>query len=423
MTSQEWTAAGRTHPVAALACELTDLLDGATDTTPWSMTPQELKDVLPRLTRARARLEALELRVLVEADRVSVGDEDGASNTAAWWAHTTGQTRPTTHRALRLAQALDERHARVAAALAAGELLTEQAHVIVAAVDTLPADLVDAGLRARAEARLVELGREHDARDLRRLGHRILEHLAPDVADEHERRVLEREERHARETARFTMTDDGHGSAHGRFTIPALAAAMLRKHLMAIAAPRHQPSTGEDPAPSGAPVSMPLRLGRAFVEYVETRPDTSAPRAGGVPATVVVTMTLEQLLGAESAATLDSGDRLSGAEARRVACEAGIIPVVLGGAGAPLDVGRRRRFHTEPMRVAMILRDGGCTAEGCDWPPSMCHAHHPDPWSRGGRTSLANGRLLCPRHHTLAHDGRYQMKASPGGKVCFSRRT
>ncbi len=53
----------------------------------------------------------------------------------------------------------------------------------------------------------------------------------------------------------------------------------------------------------------------------------------------------------------------------------------------------------------------------------MCHAHHDTPWSKGGTTDVTTGRLLCPRHHTLAHDHRYQLKAGPNGKVTFSRRT
>ena len=164
------------------------------------------------------------------------------------------------------------------------------------------------------------------------------------------------------------------------------------------------------------------------MEYVETR-DTSrdgSPQAGGVAATVVVTMSMENLVGeqagSELPAILDTGELISAAEARRLACEAGIIPAVLGSKSQPLDLGRKTRFHTETQRIALMLRDGGCAAAGCDWPPGMCHAHHRNPWARGGKTSVDDGVLLCPRHHTLAHDARYQMKAAKNGKVTFSRR-
>ena len=95
---------------------------------------------------------------------------------------------------------------------------------------------------------------------------------------------------------------------------------------------------------------------------------------------------------------------------------------MLGGPSEPLDVGRQRRFHTKAMRTAMGLRDQGCTAEGCERPPAWCQAHHDFPWGSGGDTNLATGRLLCPRHHTLAHH-RYQATNTPNGKIVFTRRT
>ena len=140
---------------------------------------------------------------------------------------------------------------------------------------------------------------------------------------------------------------------------------------------------------------------------------------------MVVTMTLEQLtdrLQAAGVCTLDTGGRISATQARRLACRAGIIPMVLGGQGQVLDVGRRRRLHTEAMRLAMAVRDGGCSAEDCSTPPGLCHAHHDTPWSRGGHTDTDTGRLLCPHHHRRVHDPRYQTTRLPDGKLRFHRR-
>jgi hypothetical protein len=69
-----------------------------------------------------------------------------------------------------------------------------------------------------------------------------------------------------------------------------------------------------------------------------------------------------------------------------------------------------------------MLRDGGCAVVGCDAPPGMTHAHHPNPWSKGGVTSVENGISLCGPHHRTAHDARYQLKTDSHGKVTFSRR-
>ncbi len=141
-------------------------------------------------------------------------------------------------------------------------------------------------------------------------------------------------------------------------------------------------------------------------------------------ATIVVTMDLATLLGGLKAASLDTGETITADTARRLACEAGIIPAVLGGKSKVLDLGRTRRFHSKSQRMVMGLEQGGCTAEGCDWPPGLCHAHHDEiPWGRGGGTSTEKGRLLCPRHHARAHDPHFTTTKLPGGKVASSRRT
>ncbi|MCW2786356.1 MAG: hypothetical protein JWP74_2873, partial [Marmoricola sp.] len=322
---------------------------------------------------------------------------------------------------LRLGQGL-ESHETTRVAMAAGAVNPEQARVIIDAVDALPSGLVPVEVIASAEAHLVGLAAEHDPRALRVLGRKILEVVAPEISEDHQRQVLENEEHHAAATASFMMATDGHGSMLGRFKIPVLAGEILAKHLNAIAAPKHQAATGPN-SQSGTQVARPLRLGQAFTEYLQTRAKTGTPKAGGVPATVVVTMTLENLLGADHAATLDTGERISASEARRMACEAGIIPAVLGTRSQVLDLGRRTRFHTEPQRIAISLRDKGCAAEDCDWPPGMCHIHHLIEWIKNGNTTVKDGLMLCPRHHTLAHDTRYQMKPTKNGKVTFTRRT
>jgi hypothetical protein len=164
-------------------------------------------------------------------------------------------------------------------------------------------------------------------------------------------------------------------------------------------------------------------MGRAFSEWIERYPTNHLPHTGGVSATVVVTIPLETLTGGLKPGTLDTGTTISPGQARRLACEAGIIPLVLDGKSEVLDVGRRRRFHTPAMRLAIAQRDRGCTAHGCDWPPGMCHTHHDPTWATGGGTSAKHGRLLCPQHHARAHDPAYTMTKLPGGKVAFTRRT
>ena len=345
---------------------------------------------------------------------MEVGSSVGATSAANWLAHQTRTTRPAVHRAARLAEAL-EPHPDVDAALAAAGLTVDHARVIVEAVDDLPADRLDPSLVAQAEAFLLDEVQHHDEKALRVLGRRLLEVLDPEAADAEEARRLAAEEADARAAASFTMADDGHGPCHGRFTLPSLHGSILRKHLLALAAPQRNPGCRPPRRPG---------TGWATRSWSTSRPTHhTVPHAGGIAATVVVTMTHQTLIGGLQAAGLCDGTRLSAGEARRLACEAGIIPVVLGGPSEPLDVGRQRRFHTKAQRIAMSVRDGGCTAVGCERPASMTHAHHDTPWSHGGHTSVKDGRLLCQRHHTLAHDPRYHQQPAPGGKITFTRRT
>ncbi|OFE17839.1 hypothetical protein BA895_13635 [Humibacillus sp. DSM 29435] len=101
-----------------------------------------------------------------------------------------------------------------------------------------------------------------------------------------------------------------------------------------------------------------------------------------------------------------SGDVLSAAIVRRLACDAAIIPVVLGSDSQPLDVGREERLVTRALRTALWLRDGGCSFPGCSTPAQWTDAHHVKHWVDGGTTCLGNLALLCRRHHGYVHDKR-----------------
>ncbi|MCU1556938.1 MAG: endonuclease [Microbacteriaceae bacterium] len=112
-------------------------------------------------------------------------------------------------------------------------------------------------------------------------------------------------------------------------------------------------------------------------------------------ATIVVRMTLESLIGGRGVAQIDGIEQpISATTARRMAADARLIPVVLGGSGEVLDLGVSRRLFSTAQRVALAERDGGCAWGNCARPPSHTEAHHIEWWSRGGETNLANGTSL-----------------------------
>ncbi|WP_188838981.1 HNH endonuclease signature motif containing protein [Flexivirga endophytica] len=129
-------------------------------------------------------------------------------------------------------------------------------------------------------------------------------------------------------------------------------------------------------------------------------------------ATVLLTMGLQELLKGHGGTT-GTGDVLDAGAARRLACTADLIPVVLGGPSQPLDVGRRERLATKAIRAAVILRDGGCSFPDCDRPPGFCEIHHVTPWWAGGETSLTDSAMLCGRHHQTVHRQGYTADVRP----------
>ncbi|NEN80257.1 HNH endonuclease signature motif containing protein [Nocardioides zeae] len=376
--------------------------------------------------RLAARASALVAVLVQHAEDVELYRQNGASTAAVWLANATAATRRDAYRLARVGAAVGEDTGRYRSHLGPGCLTgvvdLEQADVIVKALDALPGEL-DPALLSRAEEVLVGYAADHDARALRMLGKKILAVIAPDIGEAHDAALLEREEREARATSRLSMVSDGLGRVWGRFVLPELHGAMLRKALDAYAAPKHL-NTNEDPDQRfKRDRATPERYGRAFQQLLEMLDHKDLPATGGMGATVVVTMTLESLLGGLASASLDTGTTISASEARRLACEAGIIPAVLGTKSEVLDLGRTTRFHTRAMRLAMAIRDGGCVAEGCNRPPHQTHAHHLTAWSNGGHTTVNDGCLLCDQHHHQIHDPLYLVERLGTGKLRFTRRT
>ena len=127
------------------------------------------------------------------------------------------------------------------------------------------------------------------------------------------------------------------------------------------------------------------------------------PDDGGQPPQLAVTVAYGPLTRTLGIGTADTGERFSPATARRLACDAQILPVLLGGAGQILDTGRTRRTATGTLRRTLHIRDQGCAFPDCDRPPRWTDAHHITAWSEGGTTDLDGLVLLCRYHHRLIH--------------------
>jgi len=399
------------HPVLAALGQVDAALKGVRDIQPVFMGPGQKRQALLAVREVRAELAELELRLMAAAGDVAA--EDGAADVAAWLAHQTRSDLRTTRAELRLAEAVDARYPALGRGMADGTVSPEQAGVITRVLDALPA-VVSPEVRERAEAQLVAWCSEFRPEELRRLGRRILEVVAPQLFEDAEATRLLEEEQTARKRMRLTFKNRGDGLTRISGLLPTSDAERLKTYLHAYTSPRH--ARGEHGEADRIPYSR--RLAAAFGALLEHLDPRGLPLHGGDATTVMVTVTLDDLkrdLGI--AGLLGEADDITAAEARRLACTAGIVPAVLGNHSEVLDLGRADRLYRPAQRKAIRLRDQHCRAEGCTHPAPWCEVHHLRPWSKGGPTDLANAATLCPHHHHRIHDPAYEWELRPDRSI------
>ncbi len=403
------------HPAVAAALRVVDEVEGALALDPAFMPTAAKEAALVAWTKAATLVEAERLRLLAAAEDVAA--EHGARDAAAWLSHQTHSDPAEARRDLRFACSLASRWSALDDALAHASVGAGQARAIAHALEAVP-DHVDSEVLAKAEAWLVDQALTFGPKDLRVLGRRVLDVVAPEVGESAEQRALEAEEAVARSRVRLTSQRVGDGTTIVRARISDAAADRLTTYLHAYTSPRHvRAPRGSEPDPA----PYPVRLGRAFDAFLEDVDPRRMPLHGGSATSVVVLIDEVKLRAGVGVATTTSGQTLSVGQVRRLACSAGILPAVLGGRSEVLDVGRRRRLFTYSQRVALAVRDRGCRAVGCDLPATMCEAHHLDPWVNGGRTDLARGILLCSFHHHLVHDPHYRCALTAERRVALTR--
>lgn len=394
-----------TGELATIAAAVTRLADRPA----WSPADGAVLAECEALHVLEQRVAALKLVALAELDERGLAREAGATSTVAWLRWRCRVSGGAAAATLRLARAL-RRHPATAHRLLRGDLNQEQAHAIVESLDTLPEDLppvhagppggaAEPGNRSdvvpRVEALLLEHAATLDPRGLRAAGRHALAVVAPDIADEAERRALERAEARARRARRLDLHDDAVGGTHIRGYLDREGAAILRTALDPLAAPR---GTGDDRAAH-------QRRADALVELCRhAMSGGRLPAQGGQPTQLVVTTSYDTLTRALGVGHTDQGEALSPATVRRLACDAAILPAVLSGDGLVLDVGRARRLYTGAARRALAIRDQGCAFPGCDRDPTWTEAHHMRSWLDGGGTDINNGVLVCTIHHHLLHE-------------------
>nr|WP_275887121.1 HNH endonuclease signature motif containing protein [Nocardioides sp. 616] len=403
-----------------------------------SLGTGELSAALEQVAGLESQATALRLALSAEAQARRVAEDPvhggAATGTDAWLAGLLGSTRASQAAGVRLGELLATKYAVTREAFAAGRLRADQVRVIVNAAEQAPARATPEQLRAAEEVLVgkatgegTRSGRGMNATRLRQAARRMFDPVDPELADEHEQAMLTRERKGAEVETYLSLHDNGDGTWSGRFRIPELHGNLLDTVLGRLTSPRRvgrdnngRPVVDETAPGIGESVSFPEVQGAALCELIEHLPSTGH---AGATASVLVTMDLAGLLDGIGAARLESGVRVTAGEARRLACEAGLVPAVLGGRSEPLDLGRERRLHSTAQRRALSLVHDSCAVAGCERPFSWCEVHHHRlAWSQGGRTNLGNGLPLCGHHHRRAHDPGWDLREHTSGEHRFHRR-
>ena len=386
------------HPVMTALATLRGAIDETADPDAalWKLGDAELLTATAEYLQALAAVQALGWRLIGECERRRACWYECGVDTATWLRGTNHFSLRSARREVAVASAMTARFTGTGGALAAGRVSGEQAAAIVRVLDDLPADLQVDQVEA-AEQTLLGFAREFDPQGLTRLAKATLDVVAPEVAERADAERLAWQEREAERTKYLRWSPDGHGSLLVWAKMPMVAGEALREVVEAIAA--GAPVTGDD----GDRIPLEVRRANALVGVVDAYVSSgAAPEKGGDRPRVTVLLDLETLRrGLSDAVLVGPDERLTAGDARRLACDADLLPMVLGGPSQVLDVGRTRRLFTDDLRQALVVRDRGCVFPGCEKPPRSCEAHHLIPWWSGGRTSLDNGALLCPPHHRL----------------------
>jgi hypothetical protein len=291
-------------------------------------------------------------------------------------------------------EVLPTRYPLLAAAIAEARLELSGVRLIAETLDEL-------ALRASAddvsmiERVLVDLAPSLTTRELRRLCREAIERADPDGAEPRE------DELRRRSGVQIVRRRDG--LVQWIITMHPEAAGFLTTAVDARTAPRRQPTFQEDDVEL-AVEHDDRTLGQQRLDALVSIARDSLCRddgeLAGTPVTMVVRLDYEALLSGIGSARIDGIDTpISAATARRLACDAEIIPAVFGGPSERLELGRSKRLFSKVQRRAIAIRDGGCTWPGCTAPPGWCEMAHIVAWLLGGETNLDNGLLLCPFHH------------------------
>ncbi|MFI0485508.1 DUF222 domain-containing protein [Actinomadura sp. 9N215] len=132
--------------------------------------------------------------------------------------------------------------------------------------------------------------------------------------------------------------------------------------------------------------------------------------AGGHRATkVTIICDLDTLTGGTTPGRLSDGTPIPAEQARRIALNAGVSPLILGRGHVPLYLGHRARFATPGQRQVLETLYSTCAVRGCEVPGTLCEVDHVGGWAMGCPTDIDQLALCCGWHNRFKHTNAEQV--------------
>ena len=386
------------------------------------LSAAELGVGLRRSALARGRLDAFDAHALAAFERAKGAAADGATDTKAWLNDKTKASAADAKKRVR-------RSKTVAALPQLGDALADGS-ISSGHVDAIGGVVPDKLLPKAGE--LVAAAKTSTPEELRQ---KALDFVAKADGDDGASRA---ERQRAAQKLTFFGRDNGMGAAFGEWApddqaIVQNAVDQIADELWRMQHPNRNPQ-------KWAANTVDFRRADALVEIgrriLAARPLTATPAAEADSAGEATDEELTEaarataraakplfflLIDYQTAANqltlhptceLADGTPISPDTARRLLCDAGIIPMVLGSRGEVLNQGRKIYLPTMAQRRAVFIRDRHCMFPACKRPANWSHVHHIVWWETGGRTDHDNLLLLCGTHHHLVHEGGWRLRGN-----------
>jgi len=339
------------------------------------------------------------LVLIAEFDRRNGWSDGGTQSCAHWLNWQCGIAIGAAREKVRVARAL-EALPKVSAAMASGKLSYSKAREITRVGDANNEDYL---------LSIAEHGTAAHVENLVRAYRRCLE------AEE-----LSREQRQ-QQSRRVSFRHDDDGSLILTCHLPAEIGAMVMKAL--------------DVAIEGLPVyqDVPAGTSKQVVPYSQRRADALGRVAESFlahdvlefPGTdrqqIVVHVAAETLRDRTAGCCeIEHGPSIAAETARRFSCDASLVTLVEDQDSEPLNVGRKTRSISAPLRRLLQARDKGCRFPGCS-NARYVDMHHIKHWANGGETRPSNLVSLCRFHHRAVHEGGFNVEVLDDGALRFVR--